>query len=56
MIQLEVKMFPFALFQQLPMPQDNTAQPKEVLHATLMSCIKKEPDQISVDASKESEE
>ena len=38
------------------MPQDNTALPKEVVHATLMSCIKKAPDQISVDAGEESEE
>ena len=38
------------------MPQDNTAPPKEVPHATLMSCIKKAPDQISVDAGEESKE
>ena len=37
------------------MPQDNTALPKEVVHATLMSCIKKAQDQIRVDAVKESE-
>ena len=38
------------------MPQDNTALPKEEVYATLMSCIKKAPDQISVDAGEESKE
>ena len=38
------------------MPQDNTALPKEVVHATLMSCIKKAPVQINADAGEERED